>query len=145
MPNIQTLLDGLHGSAVYTSLDLFSGYYNIMVAEQDQEKTAFIVPGGGQFKFRRLPFGLCNAPATFSSVVDTIFNDIKMKYVLPYLDDFVIYSPDYSTHLIHLKEVLFRIKMAGLKLKPSKCNFVQNKVTFLGQRVSAAGVETRRR
>jgi Reverse transcriptase (RNA-dependent DNA polymerase) len=47
MPNVQTLLDALHGSAIYTSLDLFSGYYNIMVAEEDQEKTAFIVPGGG--------------------------------------------------------------------------------------------------
>jgi Reverse transcriptase (RNA-dependent DNA polymerase) len=112
-----------------------------MVAEEDQEKTALIVPGGGQLMFKRLAFGLCNSPATFNRVVDTIFTVIIMKYVLPYLDDFVIYSPDYYTHSVHLREVLTRIKSAGLELQPSKCTYVMIMVIFLGQQALAAGVE----
>lgn len=89
--DIQTLFDCLHGSALYTSLDLFSGYYQIEVATDDQEKTAFMVPVGGLYCFLRMPFGLCNAPSTFSRIVDCIFKDVKMKFVLPYLDDFTTY------------------------------------------------------
>ncbi|OWA55342.1 putative Retrovirus-related Pol polyprotein from transposon opus [Hypsibius exemplaris] len=143
MPNVTSLFDGLHGSAVYTCLDVFSGYYNIEIAEEDQEKTAFIVPGvpGGQYMFKRMGFGLCNAGATFARVIDHIFNDIKLKYVLPYIDDFTVFSPDVETHFEHLEEVLKRIKGAGLKVKVSKCSWMKDKVTFLGHQISAQGLE----
>lgn len=107
--HIQGLFESLFGSTLYTSLDLFSGYYQVVVREEDQEKTAFLVPGGGVYCFKRMPFGLCNAPATFSR----IFCDAKFKFVLPYLDDFTAFSKDFETHFDDLKNVLQRIKSAG--------------------------------
>ena len=143
MPNIQALLDCLHGSEIYSSLDLFNGYWNLHIKEGDKVKTAFRVAGpqGGVFQFERLPFGLQGAPGTFSKVVNEIFHDVTGVYVLPYLDDFTVYSKNFAEHLVHLEDVLKRVEDVGLKVKPSKCCFAKTKITFLGFDVSKNGIE----
>ena len=90
--------------------------------------------------FNRMPFGISNGPSFFSQLVDKLFADIKLTYVLPFIDDFTIHSTNFEQHLIHLEDVLQRISAAGLKLKPSKCVFGADKVLFLGHELSAAGV-----
>lgn len=142
--DIQSLFDSLCGSTVYTSLELFSGYYQVAVKVEDQEKTAFLVPGGGLYCFKRMPCGLCNAPATVSRIADVIFSDVKFKFVLPYLDDFTTFSKSFDAHLIHLKSVVHRLKVAGLKIKPNKCFFAKKKITFLGHEISGNGIEPSR-
>lgn len=85
-------------------------------------------------------FGLCNARATFCRLVDRIFGDIKQKYCLLYIDDFSVFLKSFAEHLIHLEEVLRRLKESGLKVKPSKCAFGQLCITILGHKVSEKGL-----
>lgn len=143
MRNIQSLLDCLHGSMVYSSIDLFNGYWNLHIRDEDKEKTAFRVPGpeGGVYQFERLPFGLQGAPGTFSKAVNEIFSDVTGTYMLPYLDDFTVFSKSFAEHMVHLEDVLNWIQLVGLKAKPSKCHFGKDKIAFLGFQVSKAGLE----
>lgn len=143
MPNIQSLLDYLYGSEIYTSIDLFNGYWNLQIRQEDKEKTAFRVPGpdGGVYQFERLPFGLQGALGTFSKVANEIFADVSGVHVLPYLDDVTVFSKTFKKHLVHLEEILSRIQLTGLKVKPPKCHFAKDKITFLGFQVSERGVD----
>ena len=138
------LLDSLNGARWFTTLDVFSGFYNIEIDECDRDKTAFVVPGspGGLYRFKRMPYGLCNAPATFCRVMDTLFGDLIYKFVLIYIDDFIIYSRSFEEHLEHVRVVLERLATAGLKVKLKKCFFAQSEVEFLGHLVSAAGISS---
>ena len=140
------LLDSMNNAGYFSSLHLYSGYWNVIIEEPDRPKTAFVVPGklAGIYMFKRMPFGLVNAPATFCRIIDKIFYDIKLKYLLSYIDDFTVFSRDFENHLVYLKEVLQRLQQAGLKLKPSKCSFVTNKITFLGHEVSTEGISPNR-
>ena len=139
---MQILLDSVNGSIIFTALDLFSGYWNSEIEECDRHKTAFIVPGspGGIYQFNRMPFGICNGPGFFSRLVDQLFSDIRLTFVLPFIDDFTIHSRSFTDHLTHLEQVLSRIKAARLKLKPSKCVFGTHKTLFLGHELSAEGI-----
>lgn len=78
---------------------------------------------------------LCDAPSTFGRIVDRVFEDVKVKFVSPYLDDFTAYSSTFKDHSFHFEDVFNRIKQAGSKLKPSECFFGQNKTTFLGLKI----------
>ena len=93
VPNIEDLFQALHGSAIYSSIDLQQGYYNIEINPADQLKTAFRVPGAyaGQYCWRRMVFGLTGAPGTFCKVMDIVFRDVKEKSVLNYIDDFLTF------------------------------------------------------
>eukprot|EP00731_Ephydatia_muelleri_P034946 Em0087g15a len=105
---------------------------------EDQPKTAFTTPEG-LFQFRVMPFGLCNAPATFQRLMDRVLG-LKWSSCLVYLDDIIIVGTSFSEHLRNLAGVLQRLRQAGLKLKPSKCKWCQKSVTFLGHIVSEEGV-----
>ncbi|KAK7887202.1 hypothetical protein WMY93_026823 [Mugilogobius chulae] len=94
----------------------------------------------GLYEFTRMPFGLSNAPATFQRLMHTCLGDQNLQSVLIYLDDVIIYSPDFDSHLAHLDSVLEKLERHGLKLKPDKCHFLRNEVQYLGHRVSAAGI-----
>ena len=83
-------LDALHGTSLYTSLDLKSGYWQVPVAEADREKTAFVTPDG-LYQFRVMPFGLTNAPATFERMMDTVLRKFKWHTCLCYLDDILVF------------------------------------------------------
>eukprot|EP00731_Ephydatia_muelleri_P036553 Em0276g5a len=139
LPRVDDTLDTLAGWRLFTTLDLASGYWQVEVAEEDQPKTAFTTPEG-LFQFRVMPFGLCNAPATFQRLMDRVLGGLKWSSCLVYLDDIIIVGTSFSEHLRNLAGVLQRLRQAGLKLKPSKCKWCQKSVTFLGHIVSEEGV-----
>ena len=137
---IDELLDSLQDAKWFTTLDLASGYWQIKVRKEDQEKTAFITKFG-TFEFKVMPFGLCNAPATFQRTMDKVLEGIKEKFVLVYLDDVIIYSKTFTEHIQHLIEVLDRIRRANLRLKAEKCYFAATELQFLGHVVGKEGVK----
>lgn len=122
MPRIDDALDSLQGAEYFSSLDLRSGYWQIPMHEADKEKTAFATPDG-LYEFNVMPFGLCNAPATFERMIDTVLRGLKWKTCLCYLDDIVIFSSTFAQHLQRLDEVLTCIANAGLQLNTKKVSF----------------------
>ena len=91
LPRIDDVLDRLGGAKFFTTLDLYKGYWQVPMAEADRPKTAFVTPDG-LFQFKRMSFGLCNAPASFQRMMDTILGPLKWKICLVYMDDILIYS-----------------------------------------------------
>lgn len=141
IPQIDDTLDTLVGSCSFSTLDLVSGYWQVGVAVQDREKTAFCVLEG-LFEFKVLLFDLNNAPATFQRLMDLVLSGLKWNACLVYLDDVIIFGHTFEEHQFWLKEVFERFREAGLKLKPSKCSFCRSQVHFLGHVISSAGVST---
>lgn len=139
MPRIDDALDTLAGSSFFSSLDMRSGYWQIPVAEHDKPKTAFATPDG-LYEFNVMPFGLCNAPATFERMIDTVLRGLKWKTCLCYLDDIIIFSRDFDDHLTRLTEILSSLRNAGLKLNTQKCRFAAHEVKVLGHIVNAKGI-----
>lgn len=140
LPLIEDQLNSLQGSACFTSLDLASGYYQIPVAEKSIEKTSFVTPDG-QYEFLRMPFGLANAPAVFQRLINRIVSPLKGQIsVLAYMDDILIPSKDAMSGLHALELVLRALRDAGLKLKLSKCTFLETKVDYLGYEVTQQGI-----
>ena len=88
-----------------------------------------------------MPYGLCNAPATFQHLMQNCLGELNLTYALIYLDDVIVYSKTEEEHLVRLHAMLERFMEHGMKLKPSKCNFFRMEISYLGQRVSAAGME----
>ncbi|XP_063350112.1 thy-1 membrane glycoprotein [Pelmatolapia mariae] len=139
LPRIEESLASLGNAKYFSTLDLASGYWQVEVSPPDREKTAFTTPMG-LFEFTRMPFGLSNAPATFQRLMHVCVREENLQSVLVYLDDVIIYSPDFDTHLIHLDAVLGKLSKHGLKLKPKKCCLLKPEVQYLGHRVSAKGI-----
>ncbi|GFX58881.1 transposon Tf2-6 polyprotein [Trichonephila clavipes] len=120
-------------------MDLRSGYWQIEIDEADREKTAFITPEG-LYEFKVMPFGLCNAPATFERMMDNLLRNFKWTMCLCYLDDIIVFSETFEDHLIRLRLVLKCLQEAGLKLNSKKCLFAAQEVKILGHHVSSNGV-----
>jgi len=139
LPRIDDALDRLSGAQYFSSMDCDQAYYQVPVAKADVQKTAFITPDG-LFEFKYMPFGLCNAPATFQRLLDVVLGRLKWTIALVYLDDIVVYSRTFEEHLFNLAQVFDALRQAGLKLKPSKCTFADNKLLFLGHIISRDGV-----
>ncbi|XP_018496364.1 uncharacterized protein LOC108864704 [Galendromus occidentalis] len=139
LPRIEDALDALSGNSYFSTLDLISGYWQVEMAPDHKAKTAFCTPDG-LFQFKRMPFGLANAPATSQRLMDRVIGPLKYRMALVYLDDIIIYSKDFGTHLTDLREVLKRIQTAGLKLKAKKCLFATKEVTYLGHKVTPHGI-----
>ncbi len=141
LPRIDECIDNLKGAKYFSSLDLTQGYLQVKVPEADREKTAFRALGS-LYEFRRLPFGLCNSPATFSRLMGKCLGDMQGNGIIIYLDDIMVFSSTALEMAERLAAVFQRIREYGLKLKPNKCHFMQKRVSFLGHVISAAGVET---
>ncbi|XP_041939766.1 uncharacterized protein LOC121700694 [Alosa sapidissima] len=141
LPRIEESLTSLKGAQWYSTLDLASGYWQVEVDERDREKTAFTTPLG-LFEFERMPFGLCNAPATFQRLMQRCLGEFLNESLLIYLDDVIIYSSSFDQHLQDLDRVFQRLQDHGLKLQPRKCRLFQKRVSYLGHIVSAEGVAT---
>lgn len=139
LPRIDELLDRLQGAKYFTSLDLKSGYHQIRVAPEDISKTAFRTRYG-HFEFTVLPFGLCNAPGTFQSLMSEIFREYTDEFVLVYLDDIMIYSKSLPEHLDHLKSVLRVLRRHKLYAASAKCRFCQTRLLWLGHILSGDGI-----
>ena len=140
LPRIEDNLDALQGAHWYSTLDLLSGFWQVEVAPEDRDKTAFAVPGQGLYRFVTMPFGLCNAPATFERLMERVLQGLQWTIAVLYIDDVIVFSDTIESHLDRLGQVMDRLLKAGLKLKPSKCQLLRHKVEFLGHIVSADGV-----
>eukprot|EP00731_Ephydatia_muelleri_P021521 Em0014g112a len=141
LPRVDDTLDTLAGSKFFSTLDLTTGYWQVEVAPEDQPKTAFTTPEG-LYQFKVMPFGLCNAPATFQRLMDRVLGGLKWSSCLVYFDDIIVVGRTFKDHLHHLSKVLAQLRGAGLKLKPTKCSLCQQRVAFLGHIVSAEGIAT---
>lgn len=139
LPRIDDALDCLHGASYFSSIDLRSGYWQIAVDAQDREKTAFVTHDG-LYQFKVMPFGLCNAPATFERMIDFLLRGFKWLTCICYLDDVIVFSPTFETHLHRLADILEVFRRAGLQLNSSKCRFGGRQLKILGHVVDAAGV-----
>ena len=141
LPRITDCLDALGGSKYFSAFDLRSGYHQVAMEEMDMDKTSFLTRNG-TFRFTAMPFGLCNAPATFQRVMDFVMSGLNYQICLVYLDDVIIFSKTIEEHFERLVQMLERLKAANLKLKPSKCHLLKKSVNFLGHIVSENGLAT---
>ena len=141
LPCVDDTLDTLAGSCWFTTLDLISGYWQVPLHTEDREKSAFTTPEG-LFEFTVMPFGLCNAPATFQQLMDSVLAGLQWTTCLVYIDDVIILGKSFDDHLYNLSQVFNRLQQAGLKLQPGKCALVQRKVSFLGHVISPEGIAT---
>ena len=141
LPRIDDLFDQLAGSAVYSTIDLISGYNQLLLdpKTQDAERSTFLTPMGA-YKWKVLSFGLTNAPQVFSHVMNNIFRDEIGKFVLIYLDDILIFSKTPDEHLSHIEHVLAKLRANQLYASHKKCVFNQTHVKFLGHIVSGDGI-----
>jgi hypothetical protein len=138
LPRISDLLDRLAQSQFFSTVDMAAGYWQIEVQDEDRAKTAFNT-GKGLYEFNVLPFGLTGAPGTFQRAMDFIFMDVA--HCMPYIDDLIIFSTSFSQHMEDLENVFRRLRQAGLKLKPAKCEWAKPEVKFLGHIVGKDGVK----
>ena len=139
LPRVDDLLDRLHGAKVFTKIDLRHGYYQIRVAEEDIPKTAFRTRYG-HFEFTVLPFGLCNAPATFQRMMHDIFHADLDNHVIIYLDDILVYSKTEEEHAQHVAAVLQKLRDNQLYANLEKCQFGVPQTEFVGHIISESGI-----
>ena len=140
LPRIDTCFDALGGVKYLSTLDLRSGYWQVVNDPSTADKTSFVTRKGS-FKFKVLAFGLSNAPAVFQRLMDLVLVGLTWEICLVFLDDIIVMSTSFEQHLERLSKVFDRLRTAGLKLKPSKCHLFQTRVKFLGSVVSESGIE----
>ena len=123
LPFMDQLPKRIPGQPFYCFLDGYSGYFQIEIAAEDQEKTTFTCPFG-TYAYRRMPFGLCNAPATFQCCMLSIFSDLVERIMKVYMDDITVYGGSFEDCLINLETVLHRCIEKNLVLNWEKCHFM---------------------
>ena len=133
-------MDRLHGAKYFSKIDLSSGYHQIRVKEADIHKTAFVTRYGS-FEYTVMPFGLCNAPATFQRVMNHLLREGLDSFVLVFLEDILIYSCTKEEHLRHIQAVLNRLKAEKFFGRIEKCDFFRTEVEYLGFDVGAEGIK----
>jgi len=141
LPRIDDILDQMQGSQWFSTIDLASGYWQVEIEEEDKEKTAFIT-NEGLYEFNVMPFGLCNAPATFQRLMHEVLGDLIYNKAPVYIDDVNVHSKTFEQHLEDLEEVFERIRRSGLKLRMDKCHFCDREIEFLGYIVGKDGIKT---
>ena len=140
LPFIDQMLDRLAGHPHFCFLDGYYGYNQIAIALEDHEKTTFTCPFG-TFAFRRMPFGLCNAPGTFQRCMMSIFSDLVEEVMEIFMDDFTVYGSSFEQCLHNLWTVLQMYKDKNLALNWEKCHFMVTEGIVLGHMIFAAGLE----
>ncbi|GJV13750.1 reverse transcriptase domain-containing protein [Tanacetum coccineum] len=143
LPFMDQMLERLAGNEFYCFLDRFSGYFQIPIDPQDQEKTTFTCPYG-TFAYRRMPFGLCNAPGAFQRCMMVIFHDMNEKTMEVFMDDFSVFGDSFSSCLSHLDTTLQRCEDTNLVLNWEKCYFMVKEGIVLGHKISKNGLEVDR-
>ncbi|GFS19132.1 Pol polyprotein [Elysia marginata] len=141
IPRMEECIDALEGARYFSTLDLASGYHQVEMAEEDREKTAFTTPFG-LYEWKRLPFGLANAPAHFSRLMQKIMSDHLFQILIVYLDDLLVFSPSFEEHISRLQKVFDRLREVNLKLNPDKCFLGRPSVSFLGHILTRDGLKT---
>ncbi|GJU71897.1 ribonuclease H-like domain-containing protein, partial [Tanacetum coccineum] len=143
LPFMDQMLERLAGNEYYCFLDGFSGYFQIPIDPQDQENTTFTCPYG-TFAYRRMPFGLCNAPGTFQRCMMAIFHDMIEETMEVFMDDFSVFEDSFLSCLSHLDKMLKRCEDTKLVLNWEKCHFMVKEGIVLGHKISKSGIEVDR-
>ena len=138
-PRIDDSLRLLGNQQWFSTMDIASGYWQVAMSPDAKRKAAFVT-NEGLFQFRVMPFGLCNAPATFKRLMDRVLCGIRWSRCLVYLDDVISFGRSIPEALARLEEVLSRLSNFGLQLKAKKCTFMQTEVVFLGHIVGRTGL-----
>jgi len=128
------------GAKYFATIDLLSGYWQIGMTPRAQERSAFCTRRD-LYHFKRMPFGLSNAPATFCRLMHRVLRDHLWCICLCYLDDVIAYATSQRVLLERLHTILSCLHNVGLKVKPSKCSLFKERISFLGHMVSAAGID----
>ncbi|GJV24139.1 putative reverse transcriptase domain-containing protein [Tanacetum coccineum] len=139
LPRIDDLFDQLQGSSVYTKIDLRSGYHQLRVRGEDIPKMIFRT-GYGHYEFQVMPFRLTNAPVVFMVLMTRVYKPYLDKFVLVFIDEFLIYSRSKKGHEEHLKLILELLKNEELYAKFSTCEFWIPRVKFLGHVIDSQGI-----
>ena len=140
LPRVDSTLDALNGSQWFSTLDLKSGYWQVELEESAKEKTAFSY-GKRLWQFNVMPFGLCNAPATFERLMESVLAHMPWETCLVYLDDIIVLGKSFDEHLDNLTRVFERLRNSNLKLSTTKCCLCQTQVTYLRCVVTRNGIE----
>ena len=135
LPHIQETLESLEGSRIFSGFDFGSGFWQVEMDEASRQCAAFAVGSLGFFECERMPFGLCNAPATFKRLMQNCLSELNLTYCLIYLDDVITFSADEDGHLRRMRVTFDRFRAEHLKLKPSKCSLFRDEIVFLAHRV----------
>ena len=141
LPCICKTLESLVGSAYYSTFDLTLGFWQVPMAEESKQYTAFTLGSMDLFECDRMPFGLCNAPATFQRLMQNCLGELNLPYCLIYLDDVIGYSKSPEEHLLRMRVVFECLREHGLKLKPTKCDLFKTEIIYLTHHVSKEGVK----
>jgi len=139
LPLIEDNLGRLSRSTIFSALDGMGAFHVVELTDEAKPKTAFATPWGS-YQFKRMPFGLCNGPATYSRLMQLALQGVPPTMALPYLDDTIVHASDWPQHLTALDRVLRAHVQAGLKLQPEKCQLAQEEVDYLGHTVDARGI-----
>ncbi|KMQ83753.1 reverse ribonuclease integrase, partial [Lasius niger] len=140
LPYMNAILDKLRSARYISTIDLSQAYFQIPLEEGCRELTAFTVPGKGLYHFKRMPYGLTGAPATFQRLLDRLIGPEMDPHAFAYLDDIVVVTSTFEEHLQWLKRVLDRIRDAGLTINPEKSKFCRSQVKYLGFLVQQDGL-----
>lgn len=141
LPRMDECLDALAGNCLFSTMDMAQGYWQIAIAKEDREISAF-ASSLGLFQFVRMPFGMSVGPSTFCRLIGEVLRGLQWIECVAYMDDITVPSKTVTENLTRLEHVFQRLRAAKLKLKPSKCVFLQTSVPFLGHVVTAEGVRT---
>ena len=142
LPRIDDTLDCLHGAKWFSTLGLKSGYWQVELEEEAKPLTAFTMGPLRFWECETMPFGLTNAPATFKRLMESCLGELNLSWCIIYLDDIIVFSQTPEEHLVRLQAVFDKLKAAGLKLKPSKCELFKKQINYLGHVVGHKGVAT---
>ena len=141
MPMIDDIEDRLIGASVFTTLDVSSGFHHVVITKNDVQKTAFVTMNG-KYEWMVMPFGLKNAPLIFQRVIHNLLWDYELtRFTHNYIDDIIIFSNSISDHLEHLERVFEMLDKENIILKRSKCDFLKQKISYLGYQISFNKVE----
>ena len=137
LPKIDEIYARLKGSIIYSTFDMRSGYYHMVLSEKSRPKSAF-VSSFGKWEFKIGLFGLAQAPAYFQRLVNEVLSGLTFAF--GYLDDILVYSTNMEIHLEHLRSLFVKLREADLKLKEVKCNFLKKHIQYLGHIISGKGI-----
>ena len=140
IPTLSESIYNIHGMKYFTSLDLIRGYYQIPITDDSKEYTAFST-ARAHWQFRRLSFGLRNAPGAFQREIQTVLKEFPWKKVVVYIDDILIMEETFEKQLLLVEKVLQTLCNHGIKIKPDKCQWFAEEVSFLGHSISADGLK----